>query len=186
MGWFNKKDKQCFFDLDFLKENISEYSGKIVYTHKRSGICINTKSNSLYLKKNTITFKKEIVPFDSDILKKTNLNYCYIRLENYVLENNIEYPTLVNKLTKDILELVTRSEIENKIWYLDIDTAINFMKYGLNTEFFVKQLKKDILEFILNEISTYSTSINHIIFNIQYDEQLNISEILSKGFSLIL
>lgn len=182
MGWFYKKDKQNFFDLEFLKESISEYSGKIVYTHKRSGICLNTKSNSLYLKKNTITFKKHIIPFNEGILKKTNLNYCYIRLENYVLENNIEYTTLVNKLMLNILELVTSSEIEKKNWYLEIDTAMNFMEYGLKTELVAKQLKKDILEFILNKISTYSTPNNHIIFNIEYDKQLNISDVLSKSF----
>lgn len=176
-----KKEKKIEIEnnLDFLKDNIDKHNGKIVYTHERSSSILNTTSNCLYLKRNTITLANNLISLEKDFkafnsFPKLNINYMYILLEKEVLDNKeLNYSDLLNNITKKIVDFVVNSTKENKVWYLDINSSINFNKfYSFNTDIYTNQLKKDLMGIFSCRTDIFSNSSQEkTIFNIEYDKE---------------
>ena len=157
-------------DLEFLSENIDKHNGKIVYTHERSASMLNTISNCLYLNRNTITLASNLLRLDIDN-NQLNINYLYILLSKEVLNNReLTYSDLLHKITKEICSFVENSTNENKVWYLDIDISNNFTKfYGLNTDIYTNQLKKDLLGIFNYRTDIFSNTNKKTILNLEYN-----------------
>lgn len=176
-------DLKCFFkkqkikkienDLDFIKENIDNANGKIVYTHEKSSFHFNIISNCLYLKRNSIFFSNGNIG-DKRNFENVNFNYFWICLEKEYyknLESKFDYQELLQKILSEVTDFVNKSNEENRVWFLNIDVSNKFKKYYcLDFSSYNSRLQNDILNYFYQKSDIFSNSSQKTILNLYFNK----------------